>query len=334
MNKVLIRPLRFEDAFISWKWRNDPKVWEHTGSKPNILVTEEIEKQWILEKLEERNSVRFAIEVDDIYVGNIQLTNIIEKKTAEYHIFIGDKSYWGKGVATLATAQIIRFAKTVKNLQSLYLSVKPENNAAIRVYEKSGFIKVNDDVKMTLDLSKVNPLFVSVFMMAYNHEKYISEAIDGVLMQKTNFDFDIVIGEDCSTDNTRQIVLDYQQQYPGKVKLLLHEKNIGAMANQMAVFNACKGKYIAMCEGDDYWTDPYKLQKQVDFLEANEDYSICSHRYSFYSERTKKFANDTYDNIVFDVNGNYYFDQYSYFTNWLTQTLTVIFRKDSLGYDI
>ena len=166
MNKVLIRPLRFEDAFISWKWRNDPKVWEHTGSKPNILVTEEIEKQWILEKLEERNSVRFAIEVDDVYVGNIQLTNIIEKKTAEYHIFIGDKSYWGKGVATLATAQIIRFAKTVKNLQSLYLSVKPENNAAIRVYEKSGFIKVNDDVKMTLDLSKVNPLFVSVFMMA------------------------------------------------------------------------------------------------------------------------------------------------------------------------
>lgn len=82
MNKVLIRPLRFEDAFISWKWRNDPKVWEHTGSKPNILVTEEIEKQWILEKLEERNSVRFAIEVDDIYVGNIQLTNIIEKKNS------------------------------------------------------------------------------------------------------------------------------------------------------------------------------------------------------------------------------------------------------------
>ena len=179
MNKVLIRPLRFEDASISWKWRNDREVWEHTGSRPDIVVTEEIEKQWILDKLKELNSVRFAIDVDDVYVGNIQLTNIIEKKTAEYHVFIGDKSYWGKGVASLATAQIIRYAKNVINLQSLYLSVRQENNSAIRVYEKSGFVKINDDVKMTLDLSKVNAPLVSVFMMAYNHEKYISEAIIG-----------------------------------------------------------------------------------------------------------------------------------------------------------
>ena len=275
MNKILIRPLRFEDASVSWKWRNDPEVWEHTGSRPDIVVTEEIEKQWILDKLKERNSVRFAIEIDDVYVGNIQLTNIVEKETAEYHVFIGDKSYWGKGVASLATAQIIRYAKNVINLQSLYLSVRPENNSAIRVYEKSGFVKINDDVKMTLDLSKVNAPLVSVFMMAYNHEKYISEAIEGVLMQNTNFDFDIVIGEDCSTDNTRQIILDYQRKYPGKFKLLLHKENIGAMANQQAVFSACTGKYIAICEGDDYWTDPYKLQKQVDFLEDNNGFVIC-----------------------------------------------------------
>lgn len=290
MNKVLIRPLRFEDAFISWKWRNDPKVWEHTGSKPNILVTEEIEKQWILEKLEERNSVRFAIEVDDVYVGNIQLTNIIEKKTAEYHIFIGDKSYWGKGVASLATAQIIRYAKNVINLQSLYLSVRPENNSAIRVYEKSGFVKINDDVKMTLDLSKVNAPLVSVFMMAYNHEKYISEAIEGVLMQNTNFDFDIVIGEDCSTDNTRQIILDYQRKYPGKFKLLLHKENIGAMANQQAVFSVCTGKYIAMCEGDDYWTDPYKLQKQVDFLESNHEFGLVHTQFKIFEQKSGVFS--------------------------------------------
>ena len=140
--------------------------------------------------------------------------------------------------------------------QSRYLSLRQENNSAIRVYEKSGFVKINDDVKMILDLSKVNAPLVSVFMMTYNHEKYISEAIEGVLMQNTNFDFDIVIGEDCSTDNTRQIILDYQRKYPGKFKLLLHKENIGAMANQMAVLQACSGKYIAMCEGDDYWIDP------------------------------------------------------------------------------
>lgn len=276
MNKILIRPLRFEDASVSWKWRNDPEVWEHTGSRPDIVVTEEIEKQWIVDKLKELNSVRFAIDVDDVYVGNIQLTNIVENETAEYHVFIGDKSYWGKGVASLATSQIIRFAKNVINLQSIYLSVKPENKSAIRVYEKSGFVKINEDVKMTLDLSKVNTPLVSVFMMAYNHEKYIAEAIEGVLMQKTSFDFDIVIGEDCSTDNTRQIILDYQQKHPGKFKLLLHEENIGAMANQMAVLQACTGKFIAMCEGDDYWTDPYKLQKQVDFLEKNKSENVIA----------------------------------------------------------
>jgi len=114
-------------------------------------------------------------------------------------------------------------------------------------------------------------------MMAYNHEKYIAQALDGVLMQNVNFDYDIVIGEDCSTDNTRSILLSYKEKHPDKIKLLLHEKNIGAVKNQIEVFKNCTGKYIAICEGDDYWTDPYKLQKQVDFLEGNEEYSMCFH---------------------------------------------------------
>ena len=118
---------------------------------------------------------------------------------------------------------------------------------------------------------------VSVFMMAYNHEKYIAQALDSVLMQNVNFVYDIVIGEDCSTDNTRSILLPYKEKHPEKIKLLLHEKNIGAAKNQIEVLENCTGKYIAMLEGDDYWTDPYKLQKQVDFLEANEDFAICHH---------------------------------------------------------
>lgn len=322
MNKVLIRPLRFEDASVSWKWRNDPEVWKHTGSRPNIVITEEIEKQWVLGKLEEHNSARFAIEVDDVYVGNIQLTNIVEKETAEYHVFIGDKSYWGKGVASLATAQIIRYAKNLLNLQSLYLHVRPENISAIKVYEKSGFVKINDDVKMTLDLLKAKIPLVSVFMMAYNHEKYISEAIDGVLMQKTNFDFDIVIGEDCSKDNTRQIILDYQKKYPGKFKLLLHENNIGAIANQLDVFSSCTGKYIAMCEGDDYWTDPYKLQKQVDFLEVNEDFAFCFHKVKV--NRDDKIEDDFMQEVneittIYDLAKGLY-----------VRTLSVIFRSSIL----
>ena len=83
---------------------------------------------------------------------------------------------------------------------------------------------------------------VSVFMLAYNHEKYIAEAIDSVLMQKTDFDFDIVIGEDCSTDATRRIVLEYAQKYPNKIKPILHNVNVGAMLNQRYVLEACTGK--------------------------------------------------------------------------------------------
>lgn len=114
----------------------------------------------------------------------------------------------------------------------------------------------------------------SVLMITYNHEKYIAEAIDSVIMQKTNFDYVIVIGEDCSTDKTREIVLEYKAKYPNKIKLLLQEKNVGMMQNFIDTLKVCSGKYIAMLEGDDYWTDPYKLQKQVDFLEANPEYGL------------------------------------------------------------
>jgi glycosyltransferase involved in cell wall biosynthesis len=119
---------------------------------------------------------------------------------------------------------------------------------------------------------------VSIFMMTYNHEKYIAQALDSVLKQKVDFQYEIVLGEDCSTDNTRKIVVKYAKLHPGKFKLLLHKTNIGAINNQYEVFRNCTGKYIAMLEGDDYWTDPLKLQKQVDFLEANPDFAICGHQ--------------------------------------------------------
>ncbi|GHV57477.1 hypothetical protein FACS1894182_06410 [Bacteroidia bacterium] len=106
-------------------------------------------------------------------------------------------------------------------------------------------------------------------MVTYNHEKYIAEAIEGVMTQKNDFPIELVIGEDCSTDNTRQICLEYKKKYPNKIKLLLPEKNCGVMPNFIETLKNCTGKYIAICEGDDYWIDPLKLQKQVDFLEKS-----------------------------------------------------------------
>jgi len=133
-------------------------------------------------------------------------------------------------------------------------------------------------------------LMVSVCCITYNHEKYIAQALDGFLMQKTNFKFEILIGEDGSTDDTKKIIEDYCNRYPGLVQLISHSPNKGAIRNQIDILGRAKGKYIAMCDGDDFWTDPTKLQKQVDFLENNEDYVICCH----YSK-----VIDDYDNLVY-----------------------------------
>jgi glycosyltransferase involved in cell wall biosynthesis len=130
-------------------------------------------------------------------------------------------------------------------------------------------------------------LMVSICCITYNHEKFLAQAIDSFVMQKTNFEFDIVIGNDCSTDGTSQILKYYQQKYPGKIKVVNTEKNTGTIANLIGCTALCNGKYIALCEGDDFWTDPYKLQKQVDFLEANSSYVICCHYTRVINENEK-----------------------------------------------
>ena len=119
---------------------------------------------------------------------------------------------------------------------------------------------------------------VSVWMTAYNHEKYLAQCLDSVLMQKTDFDFDIILGEDCSTDKTREIALEYQKYHPDKIKLFLPEKNTGMMQMDVATHVLCKGEYLALLNGDDYWTDENKLQIQADFLDANPDSVMCYHK--------------------------------------------------------
>lgn len=118
----------------------------------------------------------------------------------------------------------------------------------------------------------------SICMITYNHAEFISQAVEGILKQETDFLIEFVIGEDCSTDQTREICLKYEQEYPEIVRVLPRTVNLGAASNFIDALSNCKGKYIALCEGDDYWTDPLKLQKQINFLEANPDFAICFHR--------------------------------------------------------
>jgi glycosyltransferase involved in cell wall biosynthesis len=131
-----------------------------------------------------------------------------------------------------------------------------------------------------------NELLLSVSVVTYNQMDYIKQCLDGILMQQTHFDFEIILGEDESTDGTREICIEYAKRYPNKIKLFLRSRkdviyingNATGRFNMIENLKSCKGKYIALCEGDDYWTDPLKLQKQVDFLEANKDFNICFHR--------------------------------------------------------
>lgn len=125
----------------------------------------------------------------------------------------------------------------------------------------------------------MNVPLVSIGIITYNHEKYIRQCLEGVMMQKTNFPFEVIIGEDCSTDNTRKIVEEFEAKYPDVIKPIYQEKNVGGARNAYEFcYPKLSGKYIAICEGDDYWTDPLKLQKQVDFLENNPDVVLCYHR--------------------------------------------------------
>lgn len=117
----------------------------------------------------------------------------------------------------------------------------------------------------------------SVALFAHNHERFIEEAIRGALMQRTRAPFEIVIGEDASTDRTREIVQQYAERYPGVIRVLAHDRNLGMHRNWLTTMAACRGEYIAWLDADDYWTSPTKLQRQTDFLDENRDYSMCFH---------------------------------------------------------
>jgi hypothetical protein len=133
---------------------------------------------------------------------------------------------------------------------------------------------------------------VSVHMITYNHAPYIAKAIECVLGQKTDFPFELVIGEDCSTDGTREIVFDYAKRHPGMIRVIISENNVGMVKNGYRTAMACTGKYIAFCEGDDYWHSPDKLMKQTKLMKKKTDCGlVCSDYDVFYTTSKKRIRN-------------------------------------------
>lgn len=173
---------------------------------------------------------------------------------------------------------------------------------------------------------------VSISCITYNHENFIRDAIEGFLMQKTTFPVEILIHDDASTDNTASIVREYEEKYPQLIKPIYQTENqyskrdgsIGRIQRGRA-----RGKYFATCEGDDYWTDPLKLQKQVEFLEENQEYVLTCHRFSKFDYEKNQWFSD--DQEKFFVNNKDGFSFTYPFESWITKTLTLVYRRSALG---
>jgi len=136
-------------------------------------------------------------------------------------------------------------------------------------------------------------------MITYNHEDYIREAIEGVMIQNTNFSLELIIADDTSPDHTEEIVASFSNHPKySYIKYFKHDVNKGMMNNFIWALQQAKGQYVALCEGDDYWTDPNKLQKQVDFLESNPEYSMCFHQGTSIYQNSKKEENSISDKMI------------------------------------
>jgi len=169
------------------------------------------------------------------------------------------------------------------------------------------YTNLRTEEKIIFDwMGDINLPLISIVCITYNHEKFIAEAIDSFLAQKTKFPFEVVIGDDCSTDNTVEIIKKYTDQYPAIIKLTARDKNIGMSANLIDCFKKCKGKYIAICEGDDYWVTAEKLQIQVDAMMQYPDIDICFHSAymveDFKLKRNQIFSRYGRNIIIFSLN--------------------------------
>jgi glycosyltransferase involved in cell wall biosynthesis len=186
-------------------------------------------------------------------------------------------------------------------------------------------IKDSYEIENNVLIAVPNPV-VSIRTSTYQHVNYIKQCIEGVLMQKTNFSFEYIIGEDYSTDGTREIVLEYAKKYPNIIRVITADYNVGAKANGRRCKEVLRGKYIALCEGDDYWTDPYKLQKQVDVLEANPQYSMCFHdAYIIWEGKKKRRKFCQYNKAVYNT-----IDLIE--KKWFIPTQSIVYRVDKFEH--
>ena len=187
---------------------------------------------------------------------------------------------------------------------------------------------MNSDIKLEKGKSQV---MLTIWCTAYNHEPYIRQCLEGFVMQKTTFRFEAIVHDDASTDETATIIREYAEKYPDIIRPILETENQYSKKDGTIpkVMNEnTHGRYVAFCEGDDYWTDPLKLQKQVDFLESHEDYSMCFHRAML------KWENGENKDTLFSKINDREYSGVEIFYRWIVPTASVVVRSEVLKSDI
>ena len=168
---------------------------------------------------------------------------------------------------------------------------------------------------------------VSIVCTTYNHQAYIKDALEGFIKQKTNFQFEIIVHDDASTDNTAKIIREYEAKFPELFANIYQKENqYSKNTNEVEkiVIRAARGKYIALCEGDDYWTDPLKLQKQVDFLEKNQEINLCFHQVNYIGLNNHHLQ---FPQNSFEENNSQFFTYENVLEYWGINTCSIVFRK-------
>ncbi len=173
-------------------------------------------------------------------------------------------------------------------------------------------------------------------MITYNHQDYIAQAIKSILSQITNFDFELIISNDCSTDNSHEVISKVieSNNKSVKIKYFNHIKNLGIHENFKHVHSMATGEYMAICEGDDYWVDDCKLQKQIDFLDKYKDYSLCYTRFKTFYEKTKAFALDLNEEHFINNETAIEFNFKTLQKGWHIGNQTLVFRNSHFDYSV
>jgi len=298
-------------------------VWGMAGSTPNL----EIQVESYAKKIRE-SAHTFECWHNGVLTGLVACYLNDAKSKAGFitNVSVLD-GYQRQGMGRKLIERAIEEA-TEMRFCKVDLEVSPQNTSAFSLYAACGFYISRygkEKHRMTRWIAP-NQLGVSVCCITYNHAPFIRQCLDGFMMQQTSFDFEVLIHDDASTDGTSDIIREYERKYPDIIKPIYQTENQYSKGrNILAIhqFPRAQGKYIAMCEGDDYWTDPYKLQKQVDFLEANPDFAICFHPVKIKKEDENILMDDHITPDVPDITNIYRLAEGNYI-----HTPSVVFRNN------